>query len=334
MRATECTVEDYNARIAKYKLKCVAFIAMRRSAEHVCLKCQHVFNRVPSSVVRTHLASTKCPNCGPKLGKGLRTLASHNLELAGSGFVCVKYKAGQEYNTYECTTCGSKTLRQTGGMVNGTRLVCATCKATAVREAYYALISELGIECSGFDGISKSAKHRCLTCGHIWYAQPRSIRDLGTGCPGACASDRRLASSFAKKTVRIGRRVLTVQGYEPEAISYLESVGCNISKLAVSSADGKPTVPYTMFGKEHCYVPDFYYSPKNRIIEVKSLWTLFGSNGEYLNKNQTKALATLDAGYDFSLLLFDTRGFRIRVPKLWYAMSYHRLCRLLKRAST
>jgi hypothetical protein len=205
--------------------------------------------------------------------------------------------------------------------LSGRSLDCEYCKKDSVREEYISLLSSLNIECTNYLHISKPANHHCLTCDHHWKAQPRAIRDLGTGCPGSCASDKRLKSSFNRKEIEINGRNVTVQGFEPSALRWLETKGCNMDKIAVLAKEGKPTISYKYKAQPKLYIPDFYHTSKNRIIEVKSIWTLLGRSSDTFLRNCAKAKATIEQGYDFILMVMAKDGRRLRVPKNWFELS-------------
>ena len=59
------------------------------------------------------------------------------------------------------------------------------------------------------------------------------------------------------------------------------------------------TVKYIYNDKEHYYFSDFYYEPKNLIIEIKSNWTY----NKYLSINMIKKNSCIDFGYDFVFIV-------------------------------
>lgn len=163
--------------------------------------------------------------------------------------------------------------------------------------------------------------HKCCVCKSLRKYNANNLLN-GHGC-FFCAKD----AAFKKRRVQLGKRVVQVQGYEDYAIDYLIQQGINQEKLLVSVKEGKPHIEYTYFGKKHLYLPDFYYTPKNRIIEVKGLYTLGLTRKEHWNKTVAKAKACVEQGYDFSLLLFD-KGMYLKVPKDWYNLKWAEAKRL------
>ena len=157
---------------------------------------------------------------------------------------------------------------------------------------------------------------------------PCNVVDRGTGCP-ACAHETR-NTSFAGKKTKLNGKVYKLQGFEKKAVDYLVSKGANVKKLAVRVSDGKPTVHYRDGDKTRLYIPDFYYPPKNRIIEVKSIWTLAGKfkNGvDMFRLNKLKARACRKAGFDFCMLVLNGDGSRMVLPANWERMTRHQLYR-------
>lgn len=163
--------------------------------------------------------------------------------------------------------------------------------------------------------------HRCLVCTYEWEAIPDNVGRKGSGCP-ACAHETR-NRSFKGRQVRINGRTYRLQGFEHHALRYMKERGANLSKLAFDVADGKPTVKYWDGDRTRLYIPDFYYAPKNRIIEVKSLWTLLGrfEGNDMFAKNKRKAKACKKQGFGFCMLVFDNEGQRVQLPRGWERMS-------------
>ncbi len=319
---------SYGQAVLSLGFESLDFVDMRTKVPHRCVACDHTFFRVPSAFFRSTGSSTGCPNCSS--GRRVRTRASYNLEIKHLSLECVAFSGMDHKSKHRCLNCGDTFFRRPAAVLSGLT-VCVACKAARIRCEYFNLLKGLRIDCVGFHGISKPCTHVCQVCGHEWQAQPRSIRDLGTGCSGSCAQDKRIASCYMSKTVRIGRRTVIVQGYEPSALEYLRARGCNMRKLAFTSLDGKPRIPYVFDGRERTYTPDFYHTGKRAVIEVKSLWTLFGKSEVVYDTNRAKAMATLQAGYRFSMLVFDSNGARIALPSNWYKKSAAALRRILER---
>lgn len=172
--------------------------------------------------------------------------------------------------------------------------------------------------------------HECLVCTRRWSINPNNTL-FGHGCPDCKANDASIRESTfgsrdSYKTYKCGKRVVRVQGFEPQALDWLRSRGVRLSKLCFSTSEGKPIIPYKRDGKLRRYVPDFFHPGLNRIIEVKSIFTL-GLLGqpEFYRVVKKKAKACLRAGYSFSLLVMNRDSTRMKLPKNWYDYSYDEL---------
>jgi hypothetical protein len=101
-----------------------------------------------------------------------------------------------------------------------------------------------------------------------------------------------------------GKTFHGLQGYEPQAIKYLiEELGYSEESIV---AHPKTTFVWrSSSGKEHHYHPDIKIKGKKHFIEVKSRWTIKGSQRVY-EDNLRKRDAVLSAGYRFSFLVLDT----------------------------
>lgn len=155
-------------------------------------------------------------------------------------------------------------------------------------------------------------------------AQKTSMKRYGTKFPmqNAAFQSKVLGSRYKAKQVMLGDRSVKVLGYEGKAIEWMLSKGVRPASLKVALEGEVPQIRYKdpKTEKIRIYTPDFYLENKNRLIEVKSTYTLFGSE-EIFNNNKAKAKAAMRAGFDFVLLLMDSKGNRLKVPRNWYKMS-------------
>nr|WQM86789.1 zinc ribbon-containing protein [Marseillevirus cajuinensis] len=117
------------------------------------------------------------------------------------------------------------------------------------------------------------------------------------------------ASSYKTKTFvsRTGKEFFC-QGYEPFCLhDLLEKEGYSENDIATR---GILPVPY-FFGKNRVYFPDIYVEKENRLIEVKSEWTL----EKDLKKNYAKINACKELGFDVELRVYDRKGSILRIIK-------------------
>ena len=100
--------------------------------------------------------------------------------------------------------------------------------------------------------------------------------------------------------------IIQVQGYEPFLLDILVKEGYTFEDIIVKRTS-VPEIWYEKNNKEHRYFCDIYIPKTNTIYEVKSTWT-YKNNIEV---NLLKKQACIDAGYNFELWIFDTKGNRI-----------------------
>jgi len=100
--------------------------------------------------------------------------------------------------------------------------------------------------------------------------------------------------------------IIQVQGYEPFLLDILVKEGYTFEDIIVKVTD-VPKICYEKNNKEHRYFCDIYIPKTNTIYEVKSTWTY----KQNIEVNLLKKQACIDAGYNFELWIFDTKGNRI-----------------------
>ncbi len=93
-----------------------------------------------------------------------------------------------------------------------------------------------------------------------------------------------------------------VQGYEPFAIKELLN-SYNENEI-ITQRKNIPRIKYIHNEKQKYYFPDIYLPSENKIIEVKSTWTI-----KY-NKDiiKLKEKATKESGYNYEIWCFDCNG--------------------------
>jgi hypothetical protein len=96
--------------------------------------------------------------------------------------------------------------------------------------------------------------------------------------------------------------VRKVQGYEPFAIKKLLKV-CAEDQIKTDRKD-VPRVQYEINGKKKYYFPDIFIPHENKIIEVKSEWTLKWKPEQI----QLKRKACEEQGFGYEIWCFDRKG--------------------------
>ena len=94
-----------------------------------------------------------------------------------------------------------------------------------------------------------------------------------------------------------GKKV-KVMGYENFIIDYLLFIGYDEQEIEI---EHNLYIPYQFENKTKMYHPDIFIPKDNLIIEVKSTYTVTCD----IVKNKAKALGTVNAGYNFRLLVWD-----------------------------
>ena len=129
----------------------------------------------------------------------------------------------------------------------------------------------------------------------------RMIELHGNDNPSKCPAIRQkvLASSYGSKVFAMpSGKERVVQGYEPHALKILLNEGIEEDDI-LTGAD-VPTVEYEHDGKTHMYYPDILIKSQNRLIEVKSTFTLLLE----LDINKAKQDASTRSGFDFDFMVF------------------------------
>jgi hypothetical protein len=99
--------------------------------------------------------------------------------------------------------------------------------------------------------------------------------------------------------------IVKYQGYENLALEELvqqyeeEDICCGRLNI--------PTVDYYINEKKHVYFPDIYIKSENKIIEVKSEWTITLKRGNV----EEKALATVKAGYRYEIWVYNDKKVKV-----------------------
>lgn len=197
-------------------------------------------------------------------------------------------KYGTEY-TFQAESVKDKikeTLVQRYGVEHGMKLPAIKEKARNTnmlkRNVPYTMMSE---------EVREKSKQTCLRRYGVEYANQSAAVQQKTFRSGVKFKDYTAPSGIIRK----------VQGYEPYALDILfkefEEDDVITDRYSV------PRLTYQLDGKTHYYFPDIYIASLNKVIEVKSSWTV------QLHKNVTKAKveSTAAAGYMCEVWEFDKK---------------------------
>jgi hypothetical protein len=140
------------------------------------------------------------------------------------------------------------------------------------------------------------------TCLEKYGGHPNQNRDIQI---------KSEATSFHYKDyIMPSGKIVKYQGYENLALDELvklyeeEDLGIGRSNV--------PSVNYYIDDKKHVYFPDFFIKSENKIIEVKSVWTIGLARGNI----EDKAQATVKAGYKYEIWIYSDK--KVKVEKKVY----------------
>lgn len=136
------------------------------------------------------------------------------------------------------------------------------------------------------------------------------------------------AALFRRSAHVIGGKLFNLQGYEHFAIKHLVENGCDVKNI---STENVPTIRYTQGDSDRIYHPDFsaVIAGVFWVYEVKSTYTLGCKSKVVYKKVKSKAIATVDAGYNYALVVVAPDG---KVIKTFYnnkGLTFKRIQRLL-----
>ena len=114
------------------------------------------------------------------------------------------------------------------------------------------------------------------------------------------------ATSYHYKTYMMpSGNLVKYQGYEDKALDELVQL-YEEEDICIGRAN-IPSVDYLVDSKKHVYFPDFYIKSENKIIEVKSEWTIQLKRGNV----EEKALATIKAGYKYEIWVYSDKKVKV-----------------------
>jgi len=119
------------------------------------------------------------------------------------------------------------------------------------------------------------------------------------------------ATSFHYKDYMLpSGNLVKYQGYENLALDELVQV-YEEENLGIGRSN-VPSIDYYIDEKKHVYFPDFFIKSENKIIEVKSVWTIGLARGNI----EEKAQATVKAGYKYEIWVYSDK--KVKVEKKVY----------------
>jgi len=115
------------------------------------------------------------------------------------------------------------------------------------------------------------------------------------------------ATAFSYKEYMMpSGNIVKVQGYEDIALDELvqiyEEEDILIGRTSI------PSINYYIYDTKHVYFPDFMIKSENKIIEIKSEWTIQLKRGNI----EEKALATVKAGYKYEIWVYNVKKVKVQ----------------------
>jgi hypothetical protein len=122
--------------------------------------------------------------------------------------------------------------------------------------------------------------------------------------------DKQQKSSFILKDYQLpSEKIVKIQGYEWLALDELFQQGYQESDIVIKNKDIENEIGYLWYfkldGSKHRYFPDIYIKSENKIIEVKSDYTIKNIN------NTLKKNSCLQSGLNFEYWIYDKKHNRI-----------------------
>ena len=138
---------------------------------------------------------------------------------------------------------------------------------------------------------------RAATCLEKYGGHPNQNKDVQA---------KSEATSYHYKTYMMpSGNLVKYQGYEDKALDELVQL-YEEEDICIGRAN-VPIIDYYIDDKKHVYFPDFYIRSENKIIEVKSEWTIQLKRGNI----EEKALATVKAGYKYQIWVYNDKKVRV-----------------------
>jgi hypothetical protein len=140
---------------------------------------------------------------------------------------------------------------------------------------------------------------RAETCLKIYGGHPNQNKEVQT---------KSEATSYKFRDYMMpSGNIVKVQGYEhialDELVQIYEEDDILVGRYAI------PTIDYYINDTKHVYFPDFMIKSENKIIEIKSEWTIQLKRGNV----EEKALATIKAGYKYEIWVYNDKKVKVQI---------------------
>lgn len=295
----------------------------------------------------------KCADCGTTTSRGLQYAASRKITCPGCSessmgvgvshkrFCEVVSSKGPGYKVLSrfvnmgtrvevaCKRCGHERNMSPQILYYRSKPECPECRVPMnIKGDHKTFEAELKVKkphikiVGTYRGYAKKLEVHCTDCDYRFESTP----DVLLNAKFACLECSRMQTGYARKKVTVRGRTFIVQGFEDVFLKKLARTRPKLVK-EILTGKGVPIFHYVGRGanngdriKRH-YRPDFFVPSDNRIIEIKSDYTAFGNKSWY-STILKKRSAVVEAGYKFTLVVFDKGQRRVELPEGWHALSY------------
>lgn len=215
-------------------------------------------------------------------------------------------------------SCGVETLKKFE-MLQVYRLpYCEACsKVKMIEKAKATCMEKYGVDNAGKnEEIKKKIKD---TFNTNYGCHPKTTKDVQDKWKATClkvygghpnqnkeVQAKSEASSYKFKDYMMpSGEIVKVQGYEHIALDELVQI-YEEDDIMVGRSN-IPTIDYYINDVKHVYFPDFLIKSENKVIEVKSEWTIQLKRGNV----EEKALATIKAGYRYEIWIYNDKKVKV-----------------------
>jgi len=242
----------------------------------------------------------------------------------GGAICCIEYpRYNQRLRVAFRCSCGKETSKRFE-MLNLYRLpYCEECSLKKATERSKAtLIKNHGVDNAGKSKIIQEKIHNIFQ--EKYGMHPKKTKEVQDKWAATClekygghhnqnveVQKKSEATSFHYKDYMLpSGNLVKYQGYENLALDELVQV-YEEEDLGIGRSN-VPSVDYYIDSKKHVYFPDFFVKLENKIIEVKSVWTIGLARGNI----EEKAQATIKAGYKYEIWVYSDK--KVKVEKKVY----------------
>lgn len=313
----------------KPKVKCVLYKGWTKTSTHKCV-CGYKWKAQPLSIY-TRRGNKGCPLCSKLEGKEKQRLVKakeYKLHISKLDLKLIDpYKTALSKSKHQCLRCNHKFMVKPNDVKNlgltSKSNRCPNCKKRKLVDLYtkpdsfYIKAIQRHKKVQVLEVLKVQVKCKCVKCNLIFNANKSDLLK-GSGCPD-CGFRLQQINTYKHKQYKLGKRLIRVQGYESFALDYLLNLGIKPSQI-VTDMDIK--CPIIKMQDNSKYYPDIYIKSLNKIVEVKSEYTLGVNKPILFYRVQFKGNQTKRAGFKFELLVFDYKGNKMKMPKNWLNLNF------------